>query len=390
MYQIDSRKINKGDTYLVLPNGEKYIEEAFKRGAQNYLKLNRKELGELGQKVFQDPSQKLAVIGVTGTNGKTTVTHLVNQVLNNLEPGSSFVLGTITANLTTPESWDILTLMQKHFNKGGKYFVMEVSSHGIAQDRIYGINFAIKALTNITQDHLDFHKTFANYKKTKMKFMNEGDSIKIYPEDYQKVQIDFKHQLLGDFNLANLELSYLILQKLGLTKEQIEIGLSKAKAPKGRFEQVITNRDFLVVVDYAHTPDGMKKVLETAGKIVKNNGGRVLTLFGCGGDRDRTKRPLMAEVAVQLSDFVIITNDNPRTEDQNQIVQDILQGLPKDFSNYQVILDRKEAIIKIIKMAKKNDIVMLLGKGHENYQIFADKTIHFDDGEVVREVLNCD
>jgi len=348
--------------------------------------MNRIELAEFSREYYQNPSQKLKVIGVTGTNGKTTVTHLVNQALNTMGYKST-VLGTINASLTTPESLDIQALMAEHLASGGTHFVMEVSSHGIAQQRIHGIDFAIKALTNITQDHLDFHKTFENYKNTKLNFMKDGNGLKIYPEDYKKLKITFPTLLLGDFNQDNLKTTMAILQQLGFSDQDVKISLKNAYAPIGRFEKIDKGQPFLVIIDYAHTPDGLENVCKTAKDICEKQQGKLLLLFGCGGDRDRGKRPQMAAIASKYADFFIVTDDNPRTEDPKQIFSDILSGLDPAANNYLAIHNRKIAIKALIKKAKEDDIVLITGKGHETYQVFKHKTIHFDDHEEVQKCL---
>ena len=386
MYQYDSRKIKPGDTFIILPNGEKYISAAINNGAVNYIKMDRIELAHFASKYYENPSQKLVVIGVTGTNGKTTVTNLINQALNS-QGYKSYVLGTINSPLTTPESWDVQALMAEHLANGGTHFVMEVSSHGIAQHRILGIDFAVKLLTNITQDHLDFHKTFENYQNTKLNFMEEGHGIKLYPEDYKKSVIDFPTSLLGDFNQDNLKAAKAVLTQLGFSDQDIIFSLSNAEAPPGRFEKVDKGQPFLVIVDYAHTPDGLENVCCTAKEIAQKQGVKLLLLFGCGGDRDRGKRPKMAAVALKYADYFIVTDDNPRTEDPEQIFNDILAGLANQ-TNYCAIHDRAVAIKTIIEKAAACDVVLITGKGHETYQIFKDKRIHFDDREQVRLVLS--
>lgn len=380
MYQYNSQLIQPGDIFICLPGGEPYITDALARGATEYIKMNRAEMAKLANDYYDYPSKKLQVIGVTGTNGKTTVTYLISQVLQ-AAGYVPYVLGTINSSLTTPESLDIQRLMVDHLAKGGTHFIMEVSSHGIAQSRILGIQFAIKILTNITQDHLDFHKTFEAYKNTKLSFMAEGNNVKIYPEDYKKVTIDFNSPLLGQFNVENMQSAFLALQALKIPDAVIKDALSKAKAPPGRFESIQAGQPYLVIVDYAHTPDGLEKVLLTAKKIAKTRKGRLITVFGCGGDRDRTKRGKMGFVVSQFSDFFVITSDNPRTESQAQITQDIIDGIPKTAPVYQVIEDRKLAIQAAIGLAQDADVVVLAGKGHENYQILKAGKIHFDDRE---------
>ncbi|RAP34362.1 hypothetical protein DID77_01360 [Candidatus Marinamargulisbacteria bacterium SCGC AG-439-L15] len=386
LYEYDSRKIEKGDTFICLPNGEPYIKEAQRRGAEVVLEMSRKEMGVLANRYFNFPSKKLCVIGITGTNGKTTVASLVAQLLEKVGYKPA-VLGTLSSALTTPESLDTQEFMADHYLNGGTHVVMEVSSHGIDQNRVDEIDFDYKLLTNISQDHLDYHGTFENYRSVKMRFMSDFPGAPIYPEEYQATEIAFKSPLLGQFNYDNMKAAVTLLQKLGIDDDSINSGLSVAKAPPGRFELIDEGQDFLTIVDYAHTPDGVSNVLKTAREIANAQCGRVLTLFGCGGDRDRLKRPLMREAVVAYSDYYIITQDNPRTEDESQIVQDIIQGLDKDSEQYDIINDRREAISSLIEKARKGDVVMIVGKGHETYQILKSGTIDFDDRKEARSVL---
>ena len=382
MIVYNSRNVEKGDTFICLPGGEKYVNEAKSKGAKEVLYLNRWEMGDLADKYFKSPSTKLRVIGVTGTNGKTTTTHLVAHVLRKLGYTTG-LMGTLSGKLTTPESIDIQKSMAELVDKGGTHFVMEVSSHAIHQGRISGIKFFIKLLTNITQDHLDYHKNLEEYRKVKMDFMEQNGSIKIMPEDYSKEIIDFPVQLLGEFNQSNVKAALAICKKLGFDEKKIKEALGSAKAPKGRFERLDFGQDFLVVVDYAHTPDGLEKVLSTAKKIVNNTNSRLITVFGCGGDRDRGKRPKMGTIAEAYSDLVIVTSDNPRSEEPMDIIKEIQNGFTKPPQKIVTIENRNEAIFHALKNAKKDDLVMIAGKGHEDYQILKDRTIHFSDhGEV--------
>ncbi|MCP4051222.1 MAG: UDP-N-acetylmuramoyl-L-alanyl-D-glutamate--2,6-diaminopimelate ligase [bacterium] len=380
-YSYNSKNINPGDTFICLPGGSTYIEEALRKGAVEVLKMNRIQMAELANKFFHYPSKSLKVIGVTGTNGKTTTTNLIARGLQ--EAGyKPYVSGTLNSELTTPESLDIQELMAEHLKNGGTHFIMEVSSHGIDQGRIAGIDFDIKILTNITQDHLDYHKTFENYKKTKLSFMQENDkSIKIYPEQYKKINIFFESPLIGRFNYENMQAAVLALQSCGISDDLIKTALQKARPPAGRFENINTGQSFMVIIDYAHTPDGLKNILMESKHLADNRKGRLLTVFGCGGDRDRGKRPKMGKIASEYSAYFIITQDNPRTEDPEQINNDIIQGIDLETCNYEIILDRREAIKSAIAKAEAKDVVVIAGKGHEQYQILASRKIHFDDKE---------
>ncbi len=384
MYQLDSRKIQSGDVFICLPGGEKYVSEALSQGASEVIYKTRPELAEFACSYFSNPSQKMCVIGVTGTNGKTTVTQWVSQAL--VAAGfKPFVLGTLNSPLTTPESLDIQRMMAEHLANGGTHFVMEVSSHAIHQGRISGIQFAVKLLTNITQDHLDYHGSFEDYSEVKHSFMRSGPAS-IYPEEYQRVIIPFRMPVPGQFNVCNMQATLAILKKLGLTSGPCLEILAHIKAPAGRFEPILCGQSFHVIVDYAHTPDGLHNVLREARSLADQANGKLLTLFGCGGDRDRTKRPKMASIAETFSDIVVVTQDNPRTEDSDQIFQDIVAGFEK--VAYQVIPDRHVAIEYVVGQARPHDVVMIAGKGHETYQLIKGQSFHFDDGEEVRKVLS--
>ena len=329
------------------------------------------------------PSKDLYVIGVTGTNGKTTVSYLIGEVLKSAGH-NPFVLGTFNSgnrDLSTPESHDIARFMSAHLEQGGTHFVMEVTSEGIDQARILGIDFNIKILTNISHDHLDYHKTFENYKNTKLGFMNNGPAYKIYPNCYQNVHIEFTSQLLGGFNLLNIQAATSALRHIGISEKCIQETLSSCSPPRGRMEYVEKGQPFIVLVDYAHTPDGLENVLRTAKDIAVNRNGRLIVLFGCGGNRDRGKRPKMGKIASEIADLLVITDDNPRQENSQIIMDEILSGVDPDFHEYFLIQDRRTAIEFVINQSKKNDVVILAGKGHETLQITKSETIHFDDRE---------
>ena len=284
-------------------------------------------------------------------------------------------------DLSTPESIDILKFMRTHLDQGGTHFVMEVTSEGIDQERIHGIEFDMKLLTNITQDHLDYHKTFINYKNTKLNFMRAGDARKIYPEQFEKEPINFGTQLLGDFNLLNIKAAASVLRYIGIDEHFIEKTLSSCLAPRGRLENVDRGQPYLVLIDYAHTPDGLLNVLKTVKEIVLNRRGRLYVLFGCGGDRDKGKRAKMGKIASDIADYLVITEDNPRSENGRKIMNQILDGVDPEFHNFVLIQDRARAIKYIINQANHNDVVVLAGKGHETYQVLKTGVIHFDDRE---------
>jgi UDP-N-acetylmuramoyl-L-alanyl-D-glutamate--2,6-diaminopimelate ligase len=387
MYQFNSRKINSGDVYICLPKGEGYIQDAYKKGAVGVWKTTRKSMASLANNLFKNPSSELRVLGVTGTNGKTTVVHMVTQALNYFGE-NSVSLGTLNSPLTTPESLDIQRLLREHRDKGGTYFVMEVSSHAIAQNRVSDISFFCRALTNITQDHLDFHGTFESYKNCKHSFLTCTDSHTVLPDDYMTLNIPRATQFLGEFNTRNSQCAAAILQHCGYTLSQIEDAFNNISPPPGRFEPISMGQPFEVIVDYAHTPDGLENVCQEAKKIAEKSRAKLITIFGCGGDRDRAKRPLMAAVAETYSDQIIVTQDNPRTEDPSQIIDDILKGFHSNTVFYIVENDRASAIKIAISQAQPGDVVLIAGKGHEDYQIIGHKKIHFDDRKVAQKALS--
>lgn len=351
--------------------------------------MTPKELAVYAHSHYEHPSESLYVIGVTGTNGKTTVTYLIGEVLK-AAGFSPFVLGTLNSgnkDLSTPESIDIVRLMRTHLDQGGTHFVMEVTSEGIDQLRVSGIDFDIKLLTNITQDHLDYHKTFENYQAVKLGFMRDGDAKKIYPKHFKHEPIDFTTLLLGHFNLLNIKAAASVLRYMHIDETCIQQTLSSCPPPRGRLENIEKGQDYMVVVDYAHTPDAMENVLSTVKKIADSQNGRLLVLFGCGGNRDRGKRPKMGKIASKIADILVITDDNPRSENSLLIMDDVVKGISSEFKDFTLIQNRKAAITTIINRSKNNDVVILLGKGHETYQILALETIHFDDKEEVSEAI---
>jgi len=384
MHRIDSRLIQPGDIFVCLPNAESHIPAALAAGAREVIRLGHHELGPFAKTLYGDPSRDMAVIGVTGTNGKTTTTHLIHHGLTQTGRRSALV-GTINAALTTPDILDVTRRMADHRQANGTHFVMEVSSHAIAQNRIDGITFFCRILTNITQDHLDYHGTFEAYRATKLQFMS-GPGHRLFPEAYEAIPLSFRNPLAGRFNERNMQAALAALRVCGIRDAELNQVMPLASAPPGRFERVVKGQPFDVVVDYAHTPDGMDNVLAEARHIADTQQGRVIVVFGCGGDRDRSKRPLMAQAAVRHADVVIITSDNPRTEDPHAIVQDIVAGIDHP-EHVTVHLDRRDAIRHAIHMARPHDVVMVLGKGHEKTQLIGKQSIHFDDVEEVQLAL---
>lgn len=385
IYHFDSRHIKPGDTFICLPGAEPYIQEAKKNGALHVIKMDRQEMASFSASYFNHPSSSLRVIGITGTNGKTSVAFFVHQALTHLGY-SPLLIGTITHSLTTPESLELQRLMADYLAQKGTHVVMEVSSHGIAQHRVDHIQFSVKALTNITQDHLDYHGTFEAYQQTKLRFMNSGDMPKIFPQDIQAFSLPFSAHLPGEFNVLNLKTAFLVLKALGYESESITTALSQVKAPPGRFESIALGQPFTVIVDYAHTPDGLEKVLKEARQMANQSLGKLKVLFGCGGDRDKSKRPLMGQIASRLADDVVITNDNPRSEDPKDISNQILSGIIAP-SRMMVCLDRQEAIFSLIAHAKPGDVLVLAGKGHETTQILKTETLYFDDREIAKKAI---
>lgn len=446
--KTDSRKVKNGDTFVAIKgltvNGHDYINEAIKNGATkiiceygNYevetiiVNDTKKYLQEYLVNNYKDIVNELDLIGITGTNGKTTTSFLVYQMLNKLNIKTAYI-GTIGFYIedriielsnTTPEILDIYTMLIEAKEKGCKVVVMEVSSHALELKRVEGLKFIIEAFTNLTEDHLDFHKTMQNYLSSKLLILSQlnnngkiiinnddkyGNNFKLNNKyktigfnlsDYQIIKyknlltgtkIFFKYNnkkykvqtnLKGNFNIYNFITALAILNEYNIPLKEI-INTSKlVYAPKGRCE-IINIKKSLVIIDYAHTPDAVQKIIETFSEGKK---GKIIVIIGCGGDRDPLKRPIMGKIASDSADYVIFTNDNPRTEDENKIIKDILKGVEKE--NYEVILDRKNAINKGLNLLTKNDILLILGKGHEDYQIIGHTKYHLDDKKIVLEYL---
>jgi UDP-N-acetylmuramoyl-L-alanyl-D-glutamate--2,6-diaminopimelate ligase len=462
----DSKAVSKNYAFFALPghntNGTKYINEAIKKGACVIINTSKSDTISAAQIVVDDifmfmslfcakfynyPDRELNIIGVTGTNGKTTVTYMIESILANagIECG---IMGTINyrykskvieALNTTPPSCDIYKIMRHMVDSGIKHIVMEVSSHALSLGRTYGIDFDIAVFTNLTQDHLDFHKNMNSYFEAKsMLFRGLGTGTKRnkkyaiiniddeYGQELSKTKIAAEIKLYStleknnaDFKAENIEITpcgskfdlvfnddeakisikhiglhnvYNALAALaasiycGVTFSKAVEGLKNSKQAPGRLERIDTvGTSFDVIIDYAHTDDALKNVLQAIKKIKPK---RIITVFGCGGDRDRTKRPLMGRVAVEMSDFVFVTSDNPRTEDPNKIILDIEVGIKKAYkTNYKVVADRQEAIKEAVIAADKDDIILIAGKGHEDYQIIGAKKIHFNDIEVAKKYI---
>jgi len=444
-YETNSKLVKNGQVFVCIVgntvDGHNYIDEAIKNGASKvigekdlnlsipYKKVNNTKefLKEVLVNEYSDIINNLKLIGVTGTNGKTTSCYLTYQMLQKLNKKVAY-LGTIgyyqnekyiELNNTTPDILTLYKLLIDAVNDGIEYLVMEVSSHALSFERIAGLKFICGAFTNLTEDHLDYHKTMEAYLEEKLKLVNylKNDSTMILNSDDEssekfKIFNNYKtYGLNGDYRIlkfniepdhTNLEFSYnninynvttnltskfniynyltclSILNNIGFNIEDI-INITKdIYPPKGRCETYKVGKGY-AVVDYAHTPDAVEKVITAYNELKKN---KVITIVGCGGDRDPIKRPIMGNIATSLSDYVIFTNDNPRTEDPKKIMNDIIKD--NHSNNYEVIYDRKEAITTGIKMLEEEDILLVLGKGHEDYQIIGHEKIHLDDSEIIK------
>jgi UDP-N-acetylmuramoyl-L-alanyl-D-glutamate--2,6-diaminopimelate ligase len=457
----DSRRVKPGTLFVAIrgekTDGNQYVSEAITRGAIAIASEQpppaeirkgfpwiqvvdaRKSLATLGANYFGRPAEVLKLIGVTGTNGKTTTSYLVDSILR--AAGCSVALiGTIGNRLvgetrpaanTTPESLDLQEILDDVVLAGGTHAVLEASSHALAMDRLWGCPFAVAIFTNLTRDHLDYHKTLEEYFAAKRRlFQGTGASAPrasvINRDDENGKQllglspatltygldpgadittrkpalsfsgiecavetpigkIEIRSKLVGRTNVYNILAAIGAGVALGLPRELIAAGIAQLTAVPGRFERIDLGQPFLVVVDYAHTDDALRNLLATAKDL--NPAGRIITLFGCGGDRDRTKRPLMGEAAGRGSDVVVLTSDNPRSEDPLLIINDAIVGLQRTKAKCLVEPDRQRAIELALDEARPGDIVLLAGKGHETQQVMRDRTITFDDREMARRIL---
>lgn len=453
---FDSRKVTENSLYIAIKgtvsDGHSFIASAVEKGAAaivceelpevlaenvTYIQVkdSSKTLGHLASNFYGNPSRKLKLVGVTGTNGKTSVSTLLFEVFKNLGYDSALLstveirIGEeiIPATHTTPDVITINKILAEAVEKGCEFAFMEVSSHGIAQNRIEGLHFKVAGFTNLTHDHLDYHKTFDDYLKTKKRFFDglEDTAIAITNIDDKNgnvmlqntkakkksyalktiadyhgklLEVDFNGMLLnfngkelwttltGKFNVYNLLLVFGIAVELGFEQDEILQAISKLKRVSGRFETFRSDGGIFFIVDYAHTPDALENILDSINDIRTKNE-RLITVFGCGGDRDHSKRPEMGNIATKKSTLAIITSDNPRTEDPAQIIKEIEAGVePQNFSKYTSIPDRKEAIKMAIKFAEPKDIVLVAGKGHETYQDINGVKHHFDDKETINEL----
>ncbi len=442
----DSRKVKEGYIFVAVKgyqtDGHNYIDKAFENGAVAVIgetdfegkccircKDTRKALAIIGSNFYHNPKDKLKIIGVTGTNGKTTTTYLIREILE-LKGYKSGVIGTnkiiidkeeYEANRTTPESLELHEIMAKMVEKGVNYLIMEVSSHSLVLDRVYGIDFEAGVFTNLTQDHLDFHKTMDEYAKAKailfshskysvlnaddkyfsvMKASSKGtvktygikknadvmaENIKMSARGviFNVNNLQVRLGIPGEFSVYNALSAICVCSFLGLSMDDIAKGLVIAHGVKGRMEVVYAKTPYTIIIDYAHTPDALENVIKAINNFKQ---GKLITLFGCGGDRDKTKRPKMGKIATEMSDFTIITSDNPRNEEPLAIINDILTGVEVEKNRYTIVLNRKEAIKYAMDMAGESDIILLAGKGHETYQILKNETIEFDERKIIKEI----
>ncbi len=454
---FDSREVSKGAAFVAVRgtqvDGHQFIDRAIEGGAVavvcevlplalvkdiTYVQVKNAHaaLGVMAANFYDNPSRELKMVGITGTNGKTTTTTLLHNLFTDL----GYVAGLLStvinkigkrevpATHTTPNPIALNQLLREMVEEGCEFCFMEVSSHAIHQERIAGLSFQIAGFTNISHDHLDYHKTFKEYIYAKKKFFDDlsSDAVAIVNSDdsnglvmvqntnasiktfARKTVADYKvkivensfaglvlnlnqHELwtnlIGDFNASNMILVYAIALELGLEEMDVLRGLSKLKSVEGRFEHFKSDKGIVAIVDYAHTPDALKNVLSTI-QSVRTRNEQVITVVGCGGDRDRTKRPKMAEISAVLSDQVILTSDNPRTENPEAIIDEMQKGVPAEKSaKVMSITNRKEAIKVACSLAQSGDILLIAGKGHEKYQEINGERFPFDDFNIVTETL---
>ena len=448
--RYDSRAVRPGDLFVAVrgyqTDGHRYIATALQNGAAAVLceeaedgipavlvSNSRQALAEVSCNRFDHPSRKLTMVGVTGTNGKTTTTTLIRHILE--QQGAKVgLIGTneniigdtvIEASRTTPESYELQALFAQMVEAGCTHCVMEVSSHSLVLDRVRGVRFQSVVFTNLTQDHLDFHHTMEEYRQAKALLFTIADrgainlddpaaqamlhdatcpcmtfSAKLDEADLSGKNVNLRADgvdfiavekgalarvnlgIPGQFSVSNALSALAACVQLGYSLEDCAAALRSAHGVKGRIEVVPTPTDYTVLIDYAHSPDGVENILRAVRGFTK---GRVIALFGCGGDRDRTKRPKMGAIAAQLADYCIVTSDNPRTEDPEAILDDIMPGMQDAIGTVERVCDRREAIFRALSIAKTDDSVVLMGKGHETYQEIHHVKHHMDEREIVAE-----
>ncbi len=426
-------------------DGHKYMKSAYDSGAsaiiceeynpeincvQVVVPASRRAEAQAAANFYDNPHKKFRLIGITGTNGKTTVTYLIKHILE--KNGKKIGLIGTNQNMigdkvfetgrTTPDSIELQGIFAQMAKEKVDYCIMEVSSHALELDRVYGCRFHVGAFTNLTQDHLDFHGTMDNYARAKAKLFSISDNCIINADDsYSDVMLssacgklisygikndavlrasdaklsargvefrlgycNIKLGIPGEFSVYNCLCAIGAALSCGIDIEDIANSLATAHGVKGRAEIVPTDTPYTILIDYAHTPDGIENILNTVRGFAK---GRVIIVFGCGGDRDNTKRPIMGRIAAEKADFLVITSDNPRTENPMQIIKMIEDGVRPVTDSYVIIESRRDAIDYAMKNANEGDVIVLAGKGHETYQILNEGTIHFDEREVVKELL---
>lgn len=453
----DSRAVQKGDVYFALKgenfDGAQFIPDAIERGCSAVVSVDyenttevpvlttpdtRLALAYASSAFYGNPSRNLKLIGITGTNGKTSVAHILRYMLQSAGCKTA-ILGTVghdygegieKSSLTTPEAPELNRFLRKAVNEGSSHAVMEVSSHSLALKRVRGLDFDVAVFTNLTHDHLDYHKNFESYRNAKgllfkelkdsayaviniddessnyMSTMTSANvatfSISDSSADYQalshtysdrgmkislsipKGALDIESPLSGEFNVYNLMAAFTAVEVLGVNTDSAVENLTNLSQIPGRFEKIDSDAGFTIIVDYAHTPDALENTMIAAGEL-RAPDSRLITVFGCGGDRDVEKRPIMGKLASSLSDLVIVTSDNPRSEPPESIISGITQGMNKD--NFKAIEDRRSAIGHALAEANSGDVVLVAGKGHEDYQEINGVRKPFSDKEVIKELL---
>lgn len=454
----DSRTVIEGTMFICVKghnvDGHDFIDDAIKRGAKailidkkvdykkdiTYVRVEniKKSMAIIAKNFFDNPCQKINLVGITGTNGKTSTVSFIRQILEyDSKVGS---IGTIEiydgdkniiSKNTTPESLDIQKNLNQMILNDCKYCIMEVSSHALVLNRVDCIDYKIGVFTNLTQDHLDFHKNIENYKRAKEKLFYKTNAVNIFNIDDKVGEEFFEHSLnrniktytyginkkadfratdiklyhnkteytlttdegkynvsipiLGYFNVYNILAAISTCVALGIKCEEVIKRVKNLRSVPGRLDRVENEKNINIIVDYAHTPDALLNLLQSVKLFTK---GRIILVFGCGGDRDKTKRPIMGKIAQDNSNISIITSDNPRFENEMDIIDDILKGMNTKLDNYLIIQDRKEAIKKAIEIYEKQDLIIIAGKGHEDYQIKGNKKYYFDDKKIAKEILD--
>lgn len=453
---MDSRKVQENGCFVAIygltVDGHNYIDKAYEKGARVFVierdvdvcydnvtvlrvSSSRKALAEIGKQLYNNIDEKVNLIGITGTNGKTSTSYYISHIYN-FYKNKAITIGTLGVKLgendidlpitasTTPEFMQLLDIINYSDKNNIKNIVMEVSSHSLTLDKVYGLNFEVGVYTNLTQDHLDFHVTMENYleakcilfEQSKVAVVNlddkHSDEILKYcnneiitysiekNSDYRAsniilgdtfVEFDlqnqhFKINVPGKFTVYNLLGAIItVLKTTNLTLQEISVALESCKGVPGRVQTITSTHGFSIIVDYAHTPDALEKVINT---VRETTTGKIITIFGCGGERDSIKRPIMGKIATSLSDIAIITSDNPRHENPITIIDDIKNGVQEnDMSKIIILVDRLEAISKAIDLAEKGDKIIIAGKGHEDYQIINDDKKYFDDLKIAEKLL---